>query len=109
MRVREVFKLYLKLGSLGEVANEMTRRGWRSKDRVTKAGKQLRGSALGKSKVQRLLTSVLYRGKIPYDGDVFEGRHDAIIDAEMWESVQTQLRRNRRAAEALSVTNGACS
>ena len=97
MRVREVFKLYLQLGSLGEVANEMTRRGWRSKDRVTKAGRQLRGTALGKSKVQRLLTSVLYRGKVPYDDEVFEGRHDAIVDEETWDSVQAQLRRNRRA------------
>ena len=95
-QVRAIFELYLQLGSLGEVVAELTRRGWRGKDRVTKAGKTIRGTDYSKSKLRHLLTNVLYRGLITSGDEVFEGKHEAIIDAESFDAVRAQLTVNRR-------------
>src|SRR5829696_3277034 len=40
-RVRQVFDLYLQHGSLLPVVRDLARRGWRTKARVTAAGKSL--------------------------------------------------------------------
>lgn len=99
-RVREIFQLYLRLGSLGELVNELRRRGWRYKDRVTRAGRQIRGATFDKSKVRKLMTNPVYRGLVPYRDETFPGAHDAIIEDDVWDAVQTQLRRNRRCGGA---------
>lgn len=45
----------------------------------------------------RLLTNVVYRGKVRYKDEVHEGEHDAIIDEEVFHRVQRLLRSNGRA------------
>ncbi|MCB9833789.1 MAG: recombinase family protein [Planctomycetes bacterium] len=96
-RVREIFTLYERLGSLGEVVNELDRRGWRNKDRVTKAGVERHGAAFTKSSLRHLLTSATLIGKMTYKDEVHDGQHEAIVDESLWKRVQAQLKVNRRA------------
>lgn len=95
-QVREIFRLYLELGSILAVAEELNRRGWRTKTVECKNGKVMQGRAWDKHSVQRLLTSPLYAGKVRYDGELHDGAHDAIIDQEVWDAVQHQLQHNTR-------------
>lgn len=43
--------------------------------------------------ITQILDRITYLGKISYKGEVFEGRHEAIIDEETFEKAQIQRRR----------------
>lgn len=86
VQVREIFGLYLQLGSLLAVVEELNRRGW-----VTRTGKPW-----NKTNLRTLLTRVVLVGKVPYKDEIHDGVHDAIVDQETWDAVQSQLRTNGR-------------
>jgi site-specific DNA recombinase len=57
-RVREIFNLYLKLGSLIPVLEELDRRVWRMKAWTTRDGRQQGGSRFSKTTLHALLRNV---------------------------------------------------
>jgi len=95
-RVRQIFELYLEKGSLLPVVQDLARRGWANKSRVTKTGQKLGGRAFDKSSLHQLLTNTIYLGKIRHKGAVYAGEHQAIIDAEILDRVQSTLQANGR-------------
>lgn len=95
-RVREIFALYLELGSLIPVVEELDRRGWRMKSWTTRDGRQAGGKPIPKNSLYNLLTNMIYVGKVKFGGEVYEGEHDRIIDDETWNRVQSTLNRNGR-------------
>jgi site-specific DNA recombinase len=94
MIVQGLFALFLDLGSLRRVAEEANRRGWRQKEWTTKAGVRRGGSPFDKGAVHRLLTNVLYIGKVRSNGDVHDGQHEVIVDLVVWDEVARRLRSN---------------
>ncbi len=92
--VREIFRLYLKLGGLISVVQELVRRGRKGKVSTTKDGRRLGGKAFTKTSLHRLLTNVTYIGKTQYKREIYDGQHDAIVDPETWQRTQEQLARN---------------
>jgi site-specific DNA recombinase len=95
-RVREIFALYLELGSLIPVVEELDRRGWRMKSWTTREGRQTGGKPIAKNSLYNLLTNMIYAGKVEYDGKVYEGEHERTVDDELWNKVQSTLSRNGR-------------
>ena len=95
-QVREIFQLYLDLGSLLSVVGELNRRGWRNKTWTTKAGQLVVGGKFNKGTIQQLLTNPLYVGKVRAGDELHEGQHAAIVGEEVWHAVQAQLRANGR-------------
>lgn len=95
-RVREIFGLYLELGSLIPVVEELDRRGWRMKAWTTREGRQTGGKPIAKNSLYNMLTNMIYAGKVDFGGTVHEGEHERIVDDETWNRVQTALSRNGR-------------
>jgi site-specific DNA recombinase len=95
-QVRAMFDLYLQHEAMMPVVDEIARRAWRNKAWVTKTGKAMGNGVIDKPTLWRILTNVIYLGKISYAGEVYEGEHDAIIDPEIWQRVQATLVRNGR-------------
>jgi site-specific DNA recombinase len=95
-RVRRLFELYREHESMMPVVEEVQRLGWMNKTWTTKAGRERGGGAIDKAILWRILTSATYAGKVVYEGQVYEGEHEAIIDPELWQVVQTLLSRNGR-------------
>jgi site-specific DNA recombinase len=95
-RVREIFALYLEMGSLIPVVEELDRRGWRMKSWTTREGRQAGGKSISKNSLYNLLSNMVYVGKVEFGGQVYEGEHDRIVDDETWNRVQTLLNRNGR-------------
>ena len=54
------------------------------------------GKRFTKGRLFRLLTNPIYVGKIDFKKQIYEGEHEAIVEAEIWERVQQILRRNGR-------------
>ena len=51
----------------------------------------------GKNQLYRMLRNPLYIGKVEYDGKVYPGQHEAIIDRDLYEKVNALLPGERRA------------
>ncbi|MEK6799666.1 MAG: recombinase family protein [Planctomycetota bacterium] len=95
-RVRDIFELYLGKQSLIRTAEELNARGWTTKCWTTSKGAQRGGQLFDKARLFRVLTNVVYRGKVRYKDEVHAGEHEAIIDEEIWQRVQQMLRSNGR-------------
>ena len=95
-QMRSIFDLYIEHGSLLPVVHELTRRDWRNKKRTTKKGKLIGDKPFDKCTLYNHLTNPIYIGKITHKGEVFEGEHEAIINPDVFERVQTMLKSNGR-------------
>jgi len=95
-QVRTIFTLYLDYCAMLPVVRDIDRRGWRTKQWVTRRGETQGGRPFTKSGLYRLLTNPIYTGDVRFKGQVYEGEQEAIIKADTWESVQKTLRRNGR-------------
>jgi site-specific DNA recombinase len=95
-QVREVFRLYLEVGTLAPTAAELGRRGIRTKTRTTRKGRLVPGRAFDKNSLHQHLTNVLYAGRVRLKKETFPGQHEAIIDQDTWDAVQRQLKNHGR-------------
>lgn len=95
-QVREIFGLYLTLGSLLPVVRELRERGWKNKTWKTKGGKDRGGEFFNKATLWGFLTNPLFAGKIRHKTSVFDGQHEAIITPEVFGKVQASLQHNGR-------------
>jgi site-specific DNA recombinase len=95
-RVRAIYHLYLDHKALIPVVREIDRRGWLTKRWITRKGIEQGGRPFTKNSLHRLLTNVACAGKVRYKGVLYEGEHDALVDAGLWQRVQDALRTNAR-------------
>ncbi len=93
--VRAIFEQYMKVGSLMRVSNWLNELGWMNKAFTTAGGKPRGGKDFDKSTLQKMLTNVLYIGKITYGSEIYPGEHPAIVDEDLFGRVQGMLARNR--------------
>lgn len=96
IQVRRIFSLYLELGSLLPVSEELAQRGWRTKQWTTKKGLVRGGRSYDKGAVYNLLTNPLYIGKIKHKTEAYAGEHEPIVDPKIFEQVQITLRKQAR-------------
>ncbi len=94
-RVRQIFKLYLDCNSLRVTLRRLDELGWVNKAWSTRKGEQRGGRPFDKSTLFKLLTNVVYLGKVKYRDEVYEGEHEAIVDEDLFGRVRALLRRNR--------------
>jgi len=99
-RVRQIFDLYLELGTLLPVVTELERRGWCNKTWTTRDGRMRGGLPFDKCRLYNLLTNVLYVGKVSHKGALYTGEHEAIVSDNVFDRVQQQLRRHGRSGAA---------
>ena len=96
--VRLIFERYAELGSVALLQAELARRGFRSKRREGANGLIAGGGTFSRGILYLILQNRLYRGEIPHKGNVYPGRHEAIVDAGLWQIVQEKLEANRSAS-----------
>ena len=95
--VREIFGLYLELGSARKVAKALRDRGIPNKRWKTQGGAMRGGKAFQLSTLLRFLANPLYAGKVRAGDEVVDGQHDAILDEKVWQAAQDLMEGNRQA------------
>lgn len=100
--VRQVFTLYLDLGSIQATTEELNRRGWRTKSWTTRKGVFHEGVPFTKNTVNHMLSNPLYVGRTRLHRESFEGEHDAIVDQDLFDRVQAQLAAQARTGGAVA-------
>ncbi|MCK4412647.1 MAG: recombinase family protein [Candidatus Eisenbacteria sp.] len=93
-RVRWIFELYLEHESLISTIRVLDERGWTNKRWTTRKGHVAGGQPFNKHSLHSLLSNVLYRGKITYKAEVYDGEHPAIVDEEVFHRAGELLKRN---------------
>ncbi len=92
--VRTIFELYREHGSSRIVKEEGDRLDLRTKARERDADSNIQGKHFTRGHIHKILNNRLYIGEITHKGTSYPGNHDPIIDRELWDAVQDQLRRN---------------
>jgi site-specific DNA recombinase len=93
-QVREIFSLYLKAKSIRRVTETLNNQGRKTKEYLTADNKTMGGRKIDLGYIQRILKSMLYLGKIKYQGEVYPGLHDAIVEEDLFNRVQEILSEN---------------
>jgi DNA invertase Pin-like site-specific DNA recombinase len=90
-RVRTIFRSYLKLGSLNLLMTELRKRGIVTKVRTLKTGKTVGGIPFTRGSLAHLLRNRFYIGEVAFKGEVLAGEQPAIVDRNLFDSVQAKL------------------
>ncbi len=83
-----IYETYLKEKSYRRTAEIINRKGYRSKSYVSRRGKIQPGKAFATMSIKRILLNPFYKGQITHKGAVYDGQHEPIIAAALWERVQ---------------------
>ncbi|KPA99851.1 recombinase family protein, partial [Ahrensia marina] len=108
--VRAIYDLYQRHGTLDAVIKHADQQGLQS---IAKHGAN-RGKAINfqSSQVHYILTNPVYAGKIRHKDKIHEGQHEAIIDPQRWQAIQSQLKsgaakqRGTKSCKAISLLSG---
>jgi DNA invertase Pin-like site-specific DNA recombinase len=92
--IREIYRLYLQLGSVRQLKSETDRLGRVTPIRKTRRANSAGGRSFSRGHLYRILSNPVYIGKIAHKGKVFPGQHSAIVDADLWQAVQDKLKAN---------------
>ena len=90
-RVRLIFLRYLELGSVHALQRDLKVRRIHSKLHITTKGRRMGGLPFSRGALFHLLRNRVYLGQISHKGEMHEGEHAAIIDAELFDQVQAKL------------------
>ncbi|HEY0012117.1 MAG TPA: recombinase family protein [Allosphingosinicella sp.] len=94
--VRTIYERYVELGSMGDLADELARRGVVSKSRQYRDGRAVGGQAFTRGALAHLIKNHVYVGEVAHRGNIYPGEHSAIIDRDLWERAQARIAANRR-------------
>ena len=103
--VRALFAAYLDLGCVRRLKAFADAKELRTKTRAARSGSMVPGKPFSRGRLYHLLSNPVYVGQVRHKSNVYDGRHDAIVDLATWDRVQDRLQQN--AVRRRSHTNAA--
>jgi site-specific DNA recombinase len=104
--VRKIFEVYVRLGTISGVQDDLRRRGILSKRWTSSTGRARGGVNFGRGPLYWLLRNRVYVGQVAHKGQVYEGRHQAIVERTLWEQAQELLSAKSSAREHRPIAPG---
>ena len=92
--VREIFRRYLKLGSVRLLTADLDKSEIRSKVRKLSGDRTVGGGRFGVGALSHFLKNRFYIGEVAYRGEIHAGEHEPIVDRTLFEEVQAKLLSN---------------
>jgi site-specific DNA recombinase len=89
--VRLIFRRYLELGSIRDLADDLDRKGIRTRRQTLSTGEIRGGIPFGVGALAHLLRNRFYIGEVVYRCAVHLGEHEAILDRSLFDAVQAKL------------------
>ncbi len=93
--VRLIFKTYRELRSFRRTAQKINEIGYRTKSYQSRRGNIRGNKKFSKVAVIHILQNPVYLGKVTHYDKLFDGRHEAIIDEQLWQDVSATMKANR--------------
>jgi len=92
--IRELFRRYLAIGNVRLLKEQLDNEGTEVPERITATGRSLGGVPFTRGQIYKILSNPIYLGEIHHKGKAHDGKHDAIIERELWDQVQAKLTDN---------------
>lgn len=92
--VEAIYSTYLRTNSLRATAREMNAMGYRTKQYVSRREIHHGGEPFTKNAIYWILQNPTYAGRIRFKENTFDGKHEAIVDPDMFDEVQKRLEFN---------------
>jgi site-specific DNA recombinase len=89
--VRLIFRRYLELKSIRDLAEDLDRQGIRTRRQTLSTGQIRGGITFGIGALAHLLRNRFYIGEVVYRRAVHPGEHEAILDHSLFDAVQAKL------------------
>jgi site-specific DNA recombinase len=93
--VRLIFRRYLKLGSIGDLRDELDGKGINTKSRVSTKGRKSGGGRWYVGPLQHLLRNRVYVGDVVHKDKIYAGEHKPILPNDLFDRVQAKLDSSR--------------
>jgi site-specific DNA recombinase len=94
-RVRAIFDLFERSGSIPLTLAEVQQRGWTLKSWKRRKGIFREGGPFTLLSLRRLLSNILYAGAVRHKGQAYPGQHGAILLPGIWERAQERIARDQ--------------
>lgn len=91
-----IYDRFIETESVVQVVKEVREKGYITKSRSTRSGKSIGGKSLDKGTIYRILETPIYTGKVVSHGNIYDGRHEAIITNEKWEQIRAIMNEDPR-------------
>jgi|HubBroStandDraft_4_1064222.scaffolds.fasta_scaffold52776_2 site-specific DNA recombinase len=95
--VREIFRQYLRLGSVSRLQKFLGRKQIRSKVRTSTGGRIAGGATYSRGALHHILNNHIYLGEICHRKLSHPGLHEPIVPRKLWDKVSALLQANDRA------------
>ncbi len=89
--IQTLYNLYERHGTVRGVKSAADELGLHSRRRTSGEGRLTGGTSFERGHIYHILTNPIYAGRIRHKEKIFDGQHDAIIDPDRWDRIQTQL------------------
>lgn len=91
-RVRTIMRRYLEIQSVPALIDVLRAEGVVTKIQQRTSGPHRGGIPFARGSLFYLLKNPVYRGKIVHKGKAYDGEHEPIVDEQLWNAVQAQLK-----------------
>jgi site-specific DNA recombinase len=95
--VRNMFRQYVRLGSVTRLKVYLDEKMIRSKIRTRSNGPSYGGAVYSRGALHQILNNRIYLGRIVHRGESYAGQHEPIIEQKLWEQVAARLADNNQA------------
>ena len=95
--VRDMFRQYLRLGSVMKLKEYLEQKKIRSKIRTRSGGRTYGGAVYSRGALYQILNNQIYIGRIVHRGQSYAGQHEPIIAQRLWDQVAVRLEANNQA------------
>ena len=92
--VRLIFRRFAELGSALQVADELNRKGMRTKSWLTKKGTFREGKPWHKMHIYRTLHNRTYLGEVMHKDQTYPGEHERIVSKSAWDRAHAVIADN---------------
>jgi DNA invertase Pin-like site-specific DNA recombinase len=93
--VRLIFARYREIGSLPLLIKELASKGIKTRARKLTSGRTVGGIILTTGPLHHMLSNRVYLGEINHKGQSYRGEHEGIVNADLFDAVQENLRAQR--------------
>ncbi|SHN80812.1 recombinase family protein [Bradyrhizobium erythrophlei] len=90
-RVRLIFRRYLEVSGINELARDLKKKEIHTKARTFSTGKTRGGIPFGRGTLTHLLRNRFFIGEVEYKGEILPGEQPAIMDRSLFDAVQKKL------------------
>jgi hypothetical protein len=105
--VRFIFRRFLEIGSVSNLADDLSERGIKSKRYTSRKGNTRGGATIYPGALAQILDNPIYCGIIRHKGVQHPGQHERIIDQELWDAVQDLRNKTRGKGRGPMLRSGA--